>query len=185
VDRGQSAAPPLAVLVATTAHYSIDRAVRILGWGAGGAIPVAVDAQHRLRPDDLPRAVAAARAAGRTPIAVVASAGSTATGAFDPLPAIADVCAEAGLWLHVDGAHGAAAALTPAHAHLVAGIERADSVVWDAHKLLAMPALCTAVIYQGRRARVRRVRAGRVSTCSRASGSGGTSGCARSSAPSA
>lgn len=145
---GSHAAPPLAVLVATTAHYSIDRAVRILGWGAGGAIPVAVDAQFRLRPDDLPRAVAAARAAGRTPIAVVASAGSTATGAFDPLPAIADVCAEAGLWLHVDGAHGAAAALTPAHAHLVAGIERADSVVWDAHKLLAMPALCTAVLYR-------------------------------------
>ena len=145
---GSHAGPPLAVLVASTAHYSIDRAVRMLGWGAGGAIAVAVDDRFRLVPDDLPRALATARAAGRRPIAVVASAGSTATGAYDPLAAIADFCADAGLWLHVDGAHGAAAALAPRHAHLVAGIERADSVVWDAHKLLAMPALCTAVLYR-------------------------------------
>ena len=147
-SEGSAAAPPLAVLVAETAHYSIDRAVRVLGWGAGGAVPVAVDAQHRLRADDLGRALAQARVIGRRPIAVVASAGSTATGAYDPLPAIADFCAAHGLWLHVDGAHGAAAALSPRHTHLVAGIERADSVVWDAHKLMAMPALCTAVIYK-------------------------------------
>ena len=145
---GSHPAPPLAVLVAGTAHYSIDRAVRILGWGEGGAIPVAVDAAYRLRPDDLPRALATAKVLGRRPIAVVASAGSTATGAYDPLPAIADFCAAHGLWLHVDGAHGAAAALSPRHAHQVAGIERADSIVWDAHKLMAMPALCTAVLYK-------------------------------------
>lgn len=147
---GDRPAPPLAVLVASTAHYSIDRAVRVLGWGAGGAVAVAVDERMRLRADDLPRALAAARAAGRQPIAVVASAGSTATGAYDPLPAIADFCADAGLWLHVDGAHGAAAALSPRHALLIAGLERADSVVWDAHKLLAMPALCTAVLFRDR-----------------------------------
>ncbi|MBZ0232052.1 MAG: pyridoxal-dependent decarboxylase, partial [Deltaproteobacteria bacterium] len=62
--------------------------------------------------------------------------------------AIADFCAAHGLWLHVDGAHGASAALSPRHRHLLAGIERADSVVWDAHKLLAVPALCTAVLYK-------------------------------------
>ncbi|MEZ4403393.1 MAG: pyridoxal-dependent decarboxylase [Kofleriaceae bacterium] len=145
---GDAGHPPPAVLVAATAHYSIDRAVRILGWGAGGAVAVAVDGDHRLDPADLPRALAAARAAGRAPIAVVASAGSTATGAYDPLPAVADFCAATGLWLHVDGAHGASAALAPRHAHLVDGIGRADSVVWDAHKLLAMPALCTAVLYR-------------------------------------
>ena len=81
-------------------------------------------------------------------IAVIASAGSTATGAYDPLDPIADFCAAHGLWLHVDGAHGASAALSPRLRHFVDGIERADSVVWDAHKLLAMPALCTAVIYR-------------------------------------
>jgi len=145
---GNHAGPALAVLVAGTAHYSIDRAVRALGWGAGGAIAVAVDDQHRLRADDLARALQTATAAGRHTIAVVGSAGSTATGAFDPLDDLADFCAAHALWLHVDGAHGAAAALSPRHAHLVRGIERADSVVWDAHKLLAMPALCTAVLYR-------------------------------------
>lgn len=145
---GSHAGPPLAVLVAGTAHYSIDRAVRALGWGAGGAIAVDVDDQHRLHAPDLPRALAKARKAGRLPIAVVASAGSTATGAFDPLDAVADFCEAEELWLHVDGAHGAAAALSPHHAGLVRGIGRADSVVWDAHKLMAMPALCTAVLYR-------------------------------------
>ena len=145
---GAHAGPPLAVLVAATAHYSIGRAVRALGWGDGGAIAVAVDAQHRMRADELPRALDAAARAGRRVIAIVASAGSTATGAFDPLPAIADLAEARGLWLHVDGAHGASAALSPRHRHLVAGIERADSVVWDAHKLMAMPALCTAVLYR-------------------------------------
>ena len=135
-------------LVAATAHYSLGRAVRALGWGDGGVLPVAVDERLRLRPDDLPRALAVAEAAGRRVIAIVASAGSTATGAFDPLPAIADVAEARGLWLHVDGAHGACAALSSRHRHLVAGIERADSVVWDAHKLMAMPALCTAVLYR-------------------------------------
>lgn len=145
---GAHAGPPLAVLVATTAHYSIGRAVRALGWGDGGAIAVEVDDHHRLRPDDLPRALAVAARAGRKVIAIVASAGSTATGAYDPLEAIADVAHAHDLWLHVDGAHGASAALSPRHRHLLAGIERADSVVWDAHKLLAMPALCTAVLYR-------------------------------------
>ena len=145
---GSHAAAPLAVLVARTAHYSIDRAVRTLGWGEGGAVAVAVDAGYRLDPSDLARAHAVALAEGRRPIAVVASAGSTATGAYDPLEPIADFCAAHGLWLHVDGAHGAAAALSPLHAHRVRGLERADSIVWDAHKLLAMPALCTAVLYR-------------------------------------
>ena len=147
-SEGSHGGPALAALVAGTAHYSIDRAVRALGWGAGGAVPVAVDDRHRLRVDDLARALATATAAGRLTIAVVASAGSTATGAFDPLDDIADFCAAENLWLHVDGAHGAAAALSPRHAALVRGIGRADSVVWDAHKLLAMPALCTAVLYR-------------------------------------
>jgi L-2,4-diaminobutyrate decarboxylase len=147
-SEGAHGGPPLALLVAATAHYSIGRAVRALGWGDGGVVAVAVDERHRLRPDELARAKADAERAGRRVIAIVASAGSTATGAYDPLPAIADFADLHGLWLHVDGAHGASAALSPRHRHLVEGIERADSIVWDAHKLLAMPALCTAVLYR-------------------------------------
>jgi L-2,4-diaminobutyrate decarboxylase len=123
-----------------------------MGLGAESAWAVPVDDQFRLRAEALPEARRAAEAAGRKVIAVVASAGATATGSFDPLEPVAAFAAEAGLWLHVDGAHGAALALSPRHRHLLRGIERADSVVWDAHKLLLMPALVTAVIFrEGRR----------------------------------
>jgi L-2,4-diaminobutyrate decarboxylase len=145
---GHHAGPPLAVLVSSQAHYSIDRAVRILGWGEGGAAIVPVDARFRMRPDALEPALARARLAGRRVIAVVATAGSTPTGAFDPLPEIAEFCARNELWLHVDAAHGGSAAVSKRHRHLVAGIERADSVVWDAHKMLLMPSLVTAVLFR-------------------------------------
>jgi L-2,4-diaminobutyrate decarboxylase len=78
----------------------------------------------------------------------VASAGSTAAGAIDPLGDIAEVCAREELWLHVDGAHGAALALSPTHKEALRGIERADSIVLDAHKMMLMPALLTAVLFR-------------------------------------
>ncbi len=145
---GATAGPPLTVLVPETTHYCVSRATRVMGWGAEGVTPVPVDAHYRLRPEALEDALAAAKRAGRRPIAVVASAGSTATGAFDPLEAVADFCEKHGLWFHVDGAHGASAALSPSYRHRVKGIERADSVVWDAHKLMMMPALITAVLFR-------------------------------------
>jgi L-2,4-diaminobutyrate decarboxylase len=147
-QEGAHAGPPLALLVASTAHYSIARSVQIMGWGAGGAIPVPVDDRFRLRPSELAEAKRRAEAAGRKVIAVCASAGSTSTGAYDPIEPVADFCAREGLWLHVDGAHGAAVALSPRHRHLIAGIERADSVVWDAHKMMLVPALATAVLFR-------------------------------------
>ena len=143
---------PLAVLVTKECHYSIDRALKIMGLGDGGAELVAVDAKHRLDPAALPGALAAAEARGRRVIAVVASAGSTSTGAHDPLGAVADFCEPRGLWFHVDGAHGASGVLSPTLRPRLAGIERADSVVWDAHKLMLMPALLTAILFRdGRR----------------------------------
>jgi L-2,4-diaminobutyrate decarboxylase len=145
---GAEGQPPLAVLVSTEAHYSVARAVRIMGWGEGGVQPVPVDERFRLRVDALESALAAAHQRGRRPIAVVASAASTATGAFDPLDPIADFCQAHDLWLHVDGAHGAAAVLSERHRTRVVGIERADSVVWDAHKMMLMPALVSAVLFR-------------------------------------
>ncbi|MCY1019319.1 pyridoxal phosphate-dependent decarboxylase family protein [Pyxidicoccus sp. MSG2] len=147
-NQGAHAGPPLTVLVAKTAHYCVSRATRIMGWGEGGVTPVAVDEHFRLRPESLDAAFKTATLAGRKVIAVVASAGSTATGAFDPLEPVADFCEQRGLWFHVDGAHGASAVLSPTHRHLVRGIDRADSVVWDAHKGLLMPALVTAVLFR-------------------------------------
>lgn len=147
---GAHAGPPLAVIVSSDAHYSIARTLRIMGWGDGGAISAQVDDAHRMTAAAVERALDSpeVRASGRRVIGIVASAGSTATGAFDPLPELADLAAARGLWLHVDAAHGGGVALSPTHRHLVTGIERADSVVWDAHKLLMMPALVTAVLFR-------------------------------------
>ena len=146
--QGGAAGPPLAILAPAQTHYCIRRAAAILGLGEEGVFEVAVDERFRLLPADLPRALEAARRAGRHVFAVVASAGSTATGSFDPLAATAEFCAAHGLWLHVDGAHGGAAALSPQTRGLLAGIERADSVVVDAHKMMLQPALVTAVLYR-------------------------------------
>lgn len=136
-----------AVVTCEETHYSTARAVRVMGWGDAGTIRVASDDRFKLRPELLGEAVARAEAAGRHVVAVVASACSTSTGAFDPLPEVADFCAERGLWLHVDGAHGASFVLSR-HRGLLRGIERADSVVWDAHKMMLCPALVTAVLFK-------------------------------------
>ena len=143
--------PMPAVLVGEQAHYCADRAVRIMGWGAGGLVKVPVDDAFRLRADLLEESLARATADGRRVLGVVASACSTATGAYDPLEAIADFCERHGLWMHVDGAHGAALALSPKYRHVLRGIERADSVIWDAHKMLLQPALVTAVLFRDQR----------------------------------
>ncbi|MBL8718944.1 MAG: aminotransferase class I/II-fold pyridoxal phosphate-dependent enzyme [Myxococcales bacterium] len=137
-----------AILVGEQAHYSIGRAARAMGLGTEGVVAVPCDARFRLRLDALPEALAEARHRGRTPFALVGSACSTATGAFDPLVGMADFAAEHGLHFHVDGAHGAAVALSPRYRSRIAGIDRADSVVWDAHKMLRVPSLCTAVLFR-------------------------------------
>ena len=110
---GAHGGPPLALLASDQTHYSTARAAQIMGFGRAGAISVASDERFRMRPDALSDEIAAARARGQRPIAVVASAGTTTTGAFDPLEEIAEVCADEGLSLHVDAAHGGSAALGP------------------------------------------------------------------------
>ena len=144
---GARAGPPLALLASDQAHYSTARAAQIMGFGETGAIAVESDERFRMRPEALAAEIAAARARGLHPIAVVATAGTTPTGAFDPLEAIADICASERLWLHVDAAHGGSAALSPALAPQLAGIGRADSVVWDLHKTLPFPALASLLAY--------------------------------------
>jgi L-2,4-diaminobutyrate decarboxylase len=116
-------------------------------------VKVGLDARGRMDPHLLDDELARLRRLGRPIVAVVACACATPTGAFDPLPAIADVCAEHGVWLHVDAAHGGAAVLSERHRHLVAGLERADSVVWDAHKMLFVPGLCAFVLYRDKNVR--------------------------------
>ena len=130
---GLTGAPRIRVLVGEQGHVTVDRALRLLGLGA--PTTVAADDQGRMQPDALAEALAGA--AG--PTIVCAQAGEVNTGAFDPLPAIAELSRDAGAWLHVDGAFGIWAAVSPRLRHLVNGIELADSWTTDAHKWLNVP----------------------------------------------
>jgi glutamate/tyrosine decarboxylase-like PLP-dependent enzyme len=138
--------PDLALLAPASAHYSIRRAAGILGLGERAVIDLEVDELERIRVDRLPAALERAEAAGRRPMALVAAACATATGLHDDLRGIADFCERHGIWLHVDAAHGASALLSPRHRYRLAGIERADSLIWDAHKMLRTSSLCAAVL---------------------------------------
>jgi L-2,4-diaminobutyrate decarboxylase len=104
------------------------------------------DALERIRPEALGDALERTRAAGRRPMALVAAACATSTGLHDDLRAIGEFCREHDIWLHVDAAHGASALLSERHRGLLDGIELADSVVWDAHKMLRTSSLCAAVL---------------------------------------
>ncbi|HLM36547.1 MAG TPA: pyridoxal-dependent decarboxylase [Gaiellaceae bacterium] len=130
---GLSGSPPIRVLVGEQRHVTVDRALRLLGLGA--PTTVAADDQGRMRPD----ALAEALADGTGPTIVCAQVGDVNTGSFDPLGQIADACDNARAWLHVDGAFGIWAAVSPRFRHLVAGLERADSWTTDAHKWLQVP----------------------------------------------
>ena len=132
------------------AHYSIERAAELLGIGSASVRALPIDGNRRLVPEAVADAIKADRAAGHTPVAVVATAGTTLTGAVDPIGALADVCAEAGVWLHVDGAYGLPAATTPSAGHLFAGLDRADSVTLDAHKWLYLPKACGVLLVRRR-----------------------------------
>lgn len=139
---------PLALMVSEEAHYCVDRAARIMGWGSTGIIKVPVDDHYRMRHELLPAYLAKAQAKGRRVIAVVGSACSTSTGSFDNLEALADFCEDNGLWLHVDGAHGAGMVFSEQHKTVLNGIARADSVTMDFHKMLLTPVLATALIFR-------------------------------------
>jgi glutamate/tyrosine decarboxylase-like PLP-dependent enzyme len=134
------------VYVSDQAHSSLARTARAMGLRPGQVRVLPTDDHWRLPPEAVAAAVRADRRAGRVPFALCASAGSTNTGAVDPLNDLADVCAEEGLWLHADAAYGGFAALTAKGRALLAGIDRADSVTLDPHKWLFQPMECGSVL---------------------------------------
>ena len=127
------------VYMSNQSHSAQIRAARIIGIRPGHIRMIAVDDLYRLDMEALRRAVSDDRAAGLNPIAVCANAGATGTGAIDPLEAMADYCAEEGIWLHVDAAYGGFAAVTGKGKKLLSGIARADSIGLDAHKWFFQP----------------------------------------------
>lgn len=136
----------LGVMASPNAHYAIARAVGIMGLGHESIVTLPVDGRGVIEPSGLRSAYDRARDAGITPMALVANACSTAVGLYDPLEPIAEFCQREGLWFHVDGAHGASALVSPSRRALLKGVELADSLVWDAHKLLRTPALSAALL---------------------------------------
>ena len=136
----------LAVYCSQEVHYSVTRAVELLGIGSDNLRAIEIDGLRRMRPDALDAAIGADFADGVVPVAVVATAGTTLTGAIDPLDEIADVCAARGVWLHVDGAYGLPAAAVDSRHDLFSGLERADSCSIDAHKWLYLPKACGVVL---------------------------------------
>jgi L-2,4-diaminobutyrate decarboxylase len=147
-QQGISAGRPLKILASEHAHYSIARAAGIMGLGANAVVKVTADTQGRMDIDALRQAHHEAVAQGAIVMAVVATAGCTPTGSIDPLASIGPYCRQHNLWLHVDGAHGASALLSHTYRETLSGIEYADSIVWDGHKLLYMPATVSAVLFQ-------------------------------------
>ncbi|TAE31504.1 MAG: aminotransferase class I/II-fold pyridoxal phosphate-dependent enzyme [Cytophagales bacterium] len=138
----------LAIMVSEEAHYCVDRAARIMGLGTEGIIKIPTNDRFQMRTELLETALDAALNNGLTVFAVIGSACSTSTGSYDNLTEIANFCERHSLWFHVDGAHGGVAALSNTYRPLVRGIERADSVVVDFHKMMMIPALVTGVFYR-------------------------------------
>lgn len=139
---------PVGIIVSDQSHYSISRNAKVIGLGGGSVIRIPFDNRYAMRTDLLRDTMKRAEERGIRVICVAANACSTATGTYDNLEEIASFCRENKLWFHVDGAHGLGVLFTDKYRHLVRGLEHADSVVFDFHKMLLTPGLNTVVLFR-------------------------------------
>ncbi|XP_062367073.1 cysteine sulfinic acid decarboxylase isoform X2 [Cinclus cinclus] len=145
-SRGNWDLPRLGLFASQESHYSILKGAALLGIGTDNVHLVRTDERGKMIPEELEKEIQRVKAEGSEPLFVCATSGTTVLGSFDPLDAIADICAHHGLWLHVDAAWGGSALLSPQLRHLLAGIHRADSVTWNPHKLLMVGLQCSAFL---------------------------------------
>ncbi len=147
-ERGLAGRPDLPVLRVYTSgqsHSSIDKGAITLGFGHENVVHVEVDRDFRMRPDALAAAITRDRQRHLRPVAVVATVGTTGTSSIDPVPDIADICQREGVWLHVDASYAGIGAIVPELRGILAGVERADSLVVNPHKWLFTPVDCSAL----------------------------------------
>ena len=147
-EKGIPAGSRLRILTSALSHYSIRRAAGIMGLGADAVMSVAVDERGRMSMQALKQAHEQCVANHEQIMAVVATAGCTATGSIDPLQEIGEYCRDHGLWLHIDAAHGASTLLSSQYREKLQGVSLADSLSWDGHKLSFMPATVSAVLFR-------------------------------------
>jgi glutamate/tyrosine decarboxylase-like PLP-dependent enzyme len=141
----------LTLYTSAESHYSVAKAVTLLGLGRKATRKIPTDEQGRMRPELLAATLRADIDEGIRPVMINATAGTTVMGAFDPIDELADVAREHDVWIHVDGAWGGAFLLVPdARARLFAGLERCDSLTWDAHKLMGVPLTCSILLLRER-----------------------------------
>ena len=136
----------LAVFVSAESHYSLLMSAHVLGIGMDGVIKVETDEMGRMKPAMLRAEIEKIKGSERRPFCVVATAGTTVRGAFDSIDELADVCQDENLWLHVDAALGAPCLFSERYKHLMNGIERADSLTWDPHKIMGVPLTCSVLL---------------------------------------
>jgi aromatic-L-amino-acid/L-tryptophan decarboxylase len=136
---GRTEIPSLRLYCSDQAHSSIEKSAITLGLGVAGVRKISTDPEFRMNVDELISEIERDIAEGRKPFCVVATVGTTATTSIDPVPAIAEVCIQYGLWLHVDAAYGGAAAAVPEMQWIFDGVEHADSIVVNPHKWLFTP----------------------------------------------
>jgi L-2,4-diaminobutyrate decarboxylase len=141
----------LVILVPEQSHYSMKRAVAILGLGEDNCLTLPADPDGRVQPSEINQQIEDLAAQGKRVMAIVANACGTAAGLYDPLPEIATLCKQHKIWLHVDAAHGGGALVSEKLCYLLNGIDQADSVVWDAHKMMCTPTVCAAVLVKDHR----------------------------------
>lgn len=144
-NQGAASGPPVTVYCSEQAHSSVDKAAMVLGFGLDYTRHVPTDADFRMLPEALEGAIQADRDAGKVPIAVVATLGTTSTTSVDPVAAIAEVCARYKLWLHVDAAYAGSAAICEELRHLFDGWAKADSIVINPHKWMFTPVDCSVL----------------------------------------
>jgi L-2,4-diaminobutyrate decarboxylase len=138
----------IGIMISDQSHYSISRNAKVIGLGETSVVRVPYDGRYAMKTSLLAESMRRAEEQGIRVVCVAANACSTATGTYDNLEEIASFCRENNLWLHVDGAHGLGVLFSERYRHLVKGIEHADSVVIDFHKMLLTPGLNTMVLFR-------------------------------------
>ncbi len=147
INRGVRKAPgDLVIYASDQCHYSIDKSADLLGLGREGVRKIPTDDRFHISLEMLRQAIGRDRDAGRVPCCVVGVAGTTSSGAIDPLEELADIARENGCWYHVDAAYGGPLAFSPQHRDKLRGIERADSITFDPHKWMFVPFSCGATL---------------------------------------